>query len=484
MKKIYSVLFSVILSLSSVSSFAQGGATCAAAAAAPITLPFSGAGLTNCGSVDNYTSANTVACGSNLYVGGEDMLYAFTPTTSGPITINMTSTSSWAGMFLYAGCPTTGTCVGNITGSSGSPSLTATVTAGVTYYLMIDSWPAPSCHPSYSLSISAPGVAPPPPVVASDCSSAVNICSNASFTVDPNGFGTTNELTSGTVSNPSINPQGVNSGCLLSGELNSTWMVVNIASNGNLQFSIGAPGTGCLDWIMFPYTTSTCGQILSNSISPVSCNWNGACNGFTGMASPLPAGGDISNFQPPINVTCGQQYLICLSNYSSLSTTLPLNFFGTATVSCVIVSPTTVNNATICAGQSATLTASATGATSYSWSPATGLSSTTGATVTASPLTSTTYTVTSTGACGSSTATSTVTVNTVATLTINSPTICAGQTATLTATPSVGGGTFLWSPGGQTTASISVAPGVTTNYSCTYTLSGCTGTATGTVTVN
>ena len=335
----------------------------------------------------------------------------------------------------------------------------------------------------FSATISC-GTCPPPPVVASDCAQAANICSNASFSVDPNGFGAVNELPAGTVVNPSVNPVGPNSGCLLSGELNSTWMVINVASNGTLQFSIGSPSTGCLDWIMFPYTSSTCTSIQSNSIAPITCNWNGSCNGFTGMASPLPAGGIASNFQPPLNVTCGQQYLLCLSNFSSLSTSLPLNFFGSATVSCVIVSPTTVNSATICAGQSATLTANATGATSYSWTPATGLSATSGASVTASPAVTTTYTVTSTGSCGSSTATSTVTVNTVATLTVNSPTICAGQSATLTATPSTGGGTFSWAPGGATTASITVSPASTTTYTCTYTRSGCVGTATGTVTVN
>jgi hypothetical protein len=54
----------------------------------------------------------------------------------------------------------------------------------------------------------------------------------------------------------------------------------------------------------------------------------------------------------------------------------------------------------ICAGQSVVLTAS--GADTYVWSPSTGLSSTTGNVVTASPLSSTTYTVTGTAANGCS----------------------------------------------------------------------------------
>ncbi|MFD2245773.1 T9SS type A sorting domain-containing protein [Pontibacter ruber] len=71
---------------------------------------------------------------------------------------------------------------------------------------------------------------------------------------------------------------------------------------------------------------------------------------------------------------------------------------------------TVSSNLEICAGQSATLTAS--GADSYIWSPATGLSSTSGANVTASPTQTTTYTVIGvTEGCQSVAKTVTVTVN-------------------------------------------------------------------------
>jgi len=60
--------------------------------------------------------------------------------------------------------------------------------------------------------------------------------------------------------------------------------------------------------------------------------------------------------------------------------------------------------------------------------------------------------------------------------------ICAGTSATLTAT---GGVTYLWSPGGMTTASITVNPTVTTTYSVVITgINGCSITLTSTVTVN
>jgi hypothetical protein len=68
------------------------------------------------------------------------------------------------------------------------------------------------------------------------------------------------------------------------------------------------------------------------------------------------------------------------------------------------------------------------------------------------------------------------------TVTVSSSTICAGGSATITATPSVAGGTYLWS-NGATTSSITVTPGTTTNYSVTYTYNG-VATNSGVVTVN
>ena len=99
-----------------------------------------------------------------------------------------------------------------------------------------------------------------------------------------------------------------------------------------------------------------------------------------------------------------------------------------------------VNNASICPGQSTTLTA--TGGLSYEWSPATGLSSTTGTTVTASPSTSTVYTVTGTGANGcTNTATAAVAVNALPAATITpatATTFCQGGGVVLNANTGAG----------------------------------------------
>jgi len=134
-------------------------------------------------------------------------------------------------------------------------------------------------------------------------------------------------------------------------------------------------------------------------------------------------------------------------------------------------------SAEICAGGSTTLTAS--GATTYRWN--TGATS---ASITVSPETTTTYTVTGTNSIGcSKTASMTVTVDPLPNVTADaSPsTICTGASSTLTAS---GASSYLWSTG-ATTATITVSPGETTTYTVTGTSSsGCSQTTSVTVSVN
>jgi gliding motility-associated-like protein len=254
-----------------------------------------------------------------------------------------------------------------------------------------------------------------------DCVDAINICADQPLEITPNGAGNVIELTTGSFSNPSTNPGPLNSvgtlnqGCLLTGGPNPTWMIINIAASGSLEFTFGEDnGTGCLDWIMWPYSPTACSEIIANTLAPIRCNWNAPCEGFTGMATVLPLGASPTNFEASLNATVGQQFLICMSNFSSLNDTLPLSFPGTANISCTPVLPLTVNNASICPGESVTLTANSPGnpsTVSYAWSTGETTQS-----ITVSPLTTTTYTVTANGidingAPISNLAYSTVTVN-------------------------------------------------------------------------
>ncbi len=161
---------------------------------------------------------------------------------------------------------------------------------------------------------------------------------------------------------------------------------------------------------------------------------------------------------------------------------------GTATASINVgLSPSlnltvTPNNSSICAGGSQTLTVS--GATSYTWANAATLSSSSGASVIASPITATTYTVIgATGTCtGSATASITMASALTLTLTSNTPTICPGGSALLNA---AGATSYTWSNAATLTSPFGAGVTATPLSSSIYTVVGITGgcTGTGTITV-
>jgi hypothetical protein len=133
------------------------------------SLPYSNLGATTCGMVNDISNSNvTNICGTNSYYKGEDMVYAFTPATTGVVTITQSNTSGTVGMILYDGCPFTANCVANAENSDASKTICTTLTAGTTYYLVIDSWPSPSCY-LYDINISAPVAGIPP---GTTCASA------------------------------------------------------------------------------------------------------------------------------------------------------------------------------------------------------------------------------------------------------------------------------------------------------------------------
>jgi gliding motility-associated-like protein len=144
-----------------------------------------------------------------------------------------------------------------------------------------------------------------------------------------------------------------------------------------------------------------------------------------------------------------------------------------------------VNNATVCLGVCATLNATGSGGTipyTYSWSPSAGLSGTTGATVTACPSVTTTYTVTIRDNPGvTATARSVVTVNPLPNITATGGTICIGASINISAS---GGVVYSWSTG-QFTNPLNVTPNVTTTYTVTgINVNGCTNTNSCVVVVN
>ena len=139
----------------------------------------------------------------------------------------------------------------------------------------------------------------------------------------------------------------------------------------------------------------------------------------------------------------------------------------------------TPNTPTVCGGGGALLVAS--GATNYTWTPSTGLSTTTGDSVIAAPTITTTYTINGTTTIGCASNGSTTVVVTVGpSLAIAvqppAPSVCAGQALTLTAS---GGTSYLWN-NGVNDSTITI----TTTKDTAFYVTGSNGTCNGTDTVN
>lgn len=236
--------------------------------------------------------------------------------------------------------------------------------------------------------------------VSNACNIAQNICNNAPVTFPLSQGASPSPVVppAGSISNPNSNPSPGLSGCLLAGELNPNWFILNITSNGMLEFQIGAAGgNGYYDWSLWPYNPTTgCTDIQNNLVSPAGCNWNASSQGFTGMSpgGVAPPGGVGGNFTPSIPVTAGQQYILMFSNYSFQTGNVQLTFPPSgASVGCSASTP----DETICLGDAAIIdivTPPAYVSPTYTWLVTTAVSNTSGGVgVVVNPTVTTTYAV-------------------------------------------------------------------------------------------
>ncbi len=159
-------------------------------------------------------------------------------------------------------------------------------------------------------------------------------------------------------------------------------------------------------------------------------------------------------------------------------------------VQCVTVNPSptvTVNSPTVCAGVTATVTATpgAAGTYTYVWTVPTGApapGNVSSFTTTVAGVYAVQITNTATNC--SNTASGTVTVNPLPTVLVNNPQFCIGGSATLTAS---GATTYSWTPStglsATTGATVTATPAATTIYTVTGTTAGCTSSSQATVTV-
>jgi gliding motility-associated-like protein len=365
-----------------------------------------------------------------------------------PISVSLNSASVCSG-----GCTTlTPTLIGgtspftytwNPSSLTGGGPQNVCPTTATTYYVTVSDATGNSATAQSTVTITS-GLTP-------TISGALSICNGSSTTLDAgSGY---------------INYNWSNS---------STTQTITVNTSGTYSVTV-SNASGCSGSASVAVTQSA-------SLSPVITGPTSICSGST---ATLDAGSGYSSYTwsnsaslQTTTISTGGVYIVTVTNASGCT--------GTASHSVTVgsslgiqISPT---SALICPGSSVQLSAS--GALSYSWSPSTALSGTTGPTVTATPNSLITYTVTGTDASGcTGTNSVTISMNSISATATSTNENCGHSNATATVTPSgtcTTGFTYLWNTIPQQT--FPTATGLTAgSYTVTVSCGTCTTTATTTV---
>ncbi|MFM9057426.1 MAG: beta strand repeat-containing protein, partial [Bacteroidota bacterium] len=394
------------------------------------TYIVTGTDINGCTNKD--TAEITVAAIPQLSVSGNQV-----------ICLNDTASITASGANSYTWSPSTG-----LNTSSGA-QIKASPTSSTTYTLVGFN----GCTNSISVAIT---VNPLPPV---NSSPAVSICAGKSTTLSASG-----------ALSYSWSP--------VTGLTNSTAGTTSASPASTTQYTVtGTDANGCKSTANTTVTVNVLPAVGYSAIpgNEICGPGNITLNG-TGAQTYVWSGG----------ITNGQTLAVSSNATYTVTGTGANGCTNTATV------PLAVNalpilgiqgQTEICAGDSTTLTAS--GATSYTWSPATGINTTTGSIVKLSPASNTTYTLVGFNGCVDSTQVTVVVRQRPNVSGGTNKSVCPGFSATLTAT---GASTYVWSPASglnsTTGASVISSPDSTTLYSVIGTdVNGCLDTAQVTVTV-
>ncbi len=217
----------------------------------------------------NYLSATSVpaTCGgaSNLYKGGMEAWYTFTPTVTDNYIISI-SGQTYTSIFVYAGNPASGgTCVNSVGTSTSSKSLIVNLIAGTTYHIWFDTYPSPNspCPGTFSIM-----VVPPPPA-NDNCAGATTLTVNADFSCGVTTNGTTLSATQSTETAPSCSPSGVN---------DDVWYKF-IATNTQHRVSISAATSASAIAVY----SGSCGSLTQISGACATTSSGAAAINFTGL---------------------------------------------------------------------------------------------------------------------------------------------------------------------------------------------------------
>jgi gliding motility-associated-like protein len=409
-----------------------------------ITLTGSGAN-TYTWSTGNTTGSFTtapVSSGSYSVVGRASNGCTNTAVTN--VTVNPVPNISISGTnTICIGQSTTLTASGGTSytwtpGGTVSPSITVTPTTTTVYNVVGTN--SVGCTKTATIQVVVNGL----PTVSS---TSVTICRGNSGTITASGASTYTWGTSSTSNSISVSPT-----------VTTTYTVTGTNTNGCSNTAVGQVSVNALPTVQI------------NSGNPVAiCNTQTVTlTGSGGITYTWSTGSNSGN----INVSPTSNTTYTLSGTAATGCT---NTAVTMVTVNALPSITITGPGTVCNGKSIVLTGN--GGVTYTWTPGGAATS-----ITVSPSSNTTYTVTGTGANGCpSNAVTTVTVNALPVVSVNNATVCNGSSVLLTASGT--STSYVWNTG-ATTSTLAPAPSTNTNYTVTGTAANsCTNAAVAQVTV-
>ncbi len=318
-----------------IGTYYNGNNSCTNNTAEPIAFPANGF---------------TPSCWSNISVAGLNTVwFSFVAPSNSVIVKTVTGSLSNTQIALYGGACAAPTLIAgsncnddfsNCGGTPKSSQITATVTAGTTYFIVVDGYQ--NLTGSFSL-IVLDATLPLPAQPVQDCSIPASVCSQVITVADPgyNGYGSICDL-----------PSSPNYGCFpFSGESNSSWYTFKIASAGTLRFDIQPTSNATnYDWALwrigntaFPVGTMApvCSLLSAHGTSNgmpviVSCNTS-PVTGITGMGSAGTTSSEgtasTNPYCVPIAVNANDQYLLLINNSSFTPVGYSIDFTGASPIS-------------------------------------------------------------------------------------------------------------------------------------------------------
>jgi gliding motility-associated-like protein len=411
-----------------------------------ITLSASGGGM--------YSWSNgTAVVGTNA---------TLSVTTPGTYTVTVTGTNGCTGTAVAqtitqnittptAGINTPTTSILTCT----TPSIPLTATGGGTY-----SWSNGTAvvGTAATLTVTTPGTYTVTVTAANGCSATANQVITQDILTPTTAITNNTNITVLDCNNLQISLTGT--GGTTASWSNGTSVVSNTANlsvttAGTYTYT-GTNANGCFDTdsiivTFIPNTNPTFTQIAAICTNETFTLPTTSTNGIQGTWSPAP------NYTTTTSYTFQPNVGLCANTTTMTVTVYPYPIV-------------TIQNDTICVGQSAAITANVNFAGGlYTWSPV--VSTTNSITVT--PNVTTSYQVIYSLQGCADTSVAEILVNPIPTVSLNNYTICNGQSATIQPTINLSGGSYVWS-NGSTLDSLVITPNTSANYTLSYTLNGCT----------